>query len=177
MNQKEQTTDKSFANKEALKIKIDYLKSRLDHTLTHLQTASKMIYLIDGGVLAFAYFLVNRFGLSRGIAIILAAVSVILAGVNFLHSRFILTQQHWYRELDIQMRNLLNVEDLTQYEQSKFKIDWFAKKFNREWFTSSHRNLKYIHIWIAIWLILTTLILSLYGFGYFPEKLLPFFSH
>jgi hypothetical protein len=160
MNQEEPTTDKNPEKTENLGTRIDYLKMRLDHTLTHLQTASKMIYLIDGAVLAFAYFLVNGFGLSRGIAVFLAAVSFILAGINFLHSRFILTQQHWYRQIDIRMRQLLDVRDLAPVPKNRF---------TKEWFTSSHRNLKHIHLWIAFWLIVATVILLLYGLGLFCE--------
>jgi hypothetical protein len=143
---------------ENLETRISYLKMRLDHTLTHLQTASKMIYLIDGAVLAFAYFLVNTFGLSTGLAFFLAALSLILAGINFLHSRFILTQQHWYREIDIRMRELLHERDIPPVPKDIF---------GKEWFTSSHRNLKHIHLWITFWLIVATVILFLYGLGVF----------
>lgn len=160
MNQEKPTTDENPAKKENLGTRIDYLKMRLDHTLTHLQAASKMIYLIDGAVLAFAYFLVNAFGLSRGIAVFLAAVSFILAGINFLHSRFILTQQHWYRQIDIRMKELLEERDLPPVPKNRF---------TKEWFTSSHRNLKHIHLWIGFWLIITTAILFLYGLGVFCE--------
>jgi hypothetical protein len=145
---------------ENLETRIGYLKMRLDHTLTHLQTASKMIYLIDGAVLAFAYFLVNACGLSRGIAVFLAVVSFILAGINFLHSRFILTQQHWYRQIDIRIRELLDERNIPPVPKDKF---------TKELFTSSHRNLKYIHLWIAFWLIVITAFLFLYGLGVFCE--------
>lgn len=148
-----------------LETRIDYYKTRLDHTLTHLQIASKMIYLIDGAVLAFAYFLVNTLGFSRCTAFFLAFLSLILAGINFLHSRFILTQQHWYREIDKRMRNLLNEKDLQPYEQSDIKIDWFTRKFKKDWFTSSHRNLKHIHLWITIWLLAIFVFLFLYWLG------------
>lgn len=151
--------EKIPAKKENLKIKIDYLKTRLDHTLTHLQTASKMIYLIDGGVLAFGYFLVSKFGLSRNMALFLAPISWILAGINFLHSRFILTQQHWYREIDRRIRDLLDQSDLPS----------FTEQFPRSWFPSSHRILKHIHVWIVLWLFLISIFLLLYGFGLIPE--------
>jgi len=160
MNQYKPTTDENPAKKENLETRIDYLKMRLDHTLTHLQIASKMIYLIDGAVLAFAYFLVNAFGLSRGIAAFLAAVSFILAGINFLHSRFILTQQHWYRQIDQRMRELLDERDLQPFPESKV---------TKNLFTSSHRNLKHVHLWITFWLSGVTILLLLYALGVFCE--------
>jgi hypothetical protein len=160
MNQEKPTAYENSSNKENLETRIDYLKMRLDHTLTHLQAASKMIYLIDGAVLAFAYFLVNAFGLSRGIALFLAAVSFILSGINFLHSRFILTQQHWYRQIDIRMRELLDERDIPPVPQ---------KRFTKELFTSSHRTLKNIHLWITIWLILIAAFLFLVWLGVFCE--------
>jgi len=150
----------SASAKEALTNRIDYLKMRLDHTLTHLQAASKLIYLVDGAVLAFLYFLVNAFGLTRSIAFFLAAVIFVLAGLNFLHSRFILTQQHWYRQLDLRMRKLLDEDDLEPIPDGKF---------TKGIFTSSHRNLKHVHTWIFLWLIIATVFLLLYACGLFDE--------
>jgi len=155
------TCERGASEKEDIAIKVDYLKMRMDHTLTHLQAASKLIYLVDGAVLAFLYFLVNAFGLTRGIAFFLAAVTFILAGLNFLHSRFILTQQHWYRELDLRLRKLLKEDDLEPVPNGKF---------TKGLFTSSHRNLKHVHIWIFLWLIIATVFLLLYACGAVVSK-------
>lgn len=160
MDQDKSNVDEILPKQDNLETRIDYLKMRLDHTLTHLQAASKMIYLIDGGVLAFAYFLVNGFGLSRGISGFLAAVSFILAGINYLHSRFVLTQQHWYQQIDQRMRELLHERDLQPVSKGKV---------TKGWFTSSHRNLKHVHVWIAFWLIAVTVFLVLYASGLISE--------
>lgn len=160
MDQDKSSSDEKLVKKENLGMRIDYLKMRLDHTITHLQAASKMIYLIDGAVLAFAYFLVNTFGLSRSISGFLAAISFVLAGINYLQSRFILTQQHWYRQIDQRMRELLDERDLQPVPENRI---------TKNWFTSSHRNLKYIHVWIASWLIVVSVLLLLYASGLFCE--------
>jgi hypothetical protein len=140
--------------------RIDYLKMRIDHTLTHLQTASKLIYLVDGAVLAFVYFVVNAFGLSRPIALFLSTLGVILAGLNYLHSRFILTQSHWYRENDKRIRDLLKEPDIDPLP---------ASKYTKTLFTSSHRNLKNVHILITFWLIMMSIVLFLYWCDLFEE--------
>lgn len=148
------------AKDAAINNKTDYLKMRLDHTINHLQAASKLIYLVDGAVLAFAYFLIDAFGLTKGLAFFLAGITIILAGVNFLHSRFILTQQHWYRQLDKRLRELLEERDLEPVE---------GGKITGTLFTSSHRNLKHVYILIVVSLILIAAFLLLYWLGVIPE--------
>jgi hypothetical protein len=143
-----------------LELRVEYLKTRFDHTITHLHVTNKQIYLIDGAVLTFSYFLITGFGLTKSIALFLAVLSFILAGINFLHSRFILTQQHWYREIDIRIRKLLNEEDIKPIPKHNIY---------KNLFTSSHRNLHHIHILIVFWLIFLAIILILYAIGVIPE--------
>lgn len=151
----EEASDEIYLGK-----RVDYLKMRLDHTLTHLQTASKLIYIVDGAVLAFAYFVINAFGLTKPISFFLGFFGIVLAGLNFLHSRFILTQSHWYRENDKRIRALLNEPDVGRLP---------AGKYTRTLFTSSHGNLKHIHVWITFWLVVMSVILFLYAFGVLGE--------
>lgn len=151
----DQTSDEQLLDK-----RVDYLKMRLDHTLTHLQTASKLIYIVDGAVLAFAYFVINAFGLTKPISIFLGTLAIVLAGLNFLHSRFILTQSHWYRENDKRIRKLLKEPDVGRLPD---------RKYTKDLFTSSHGNLKHIHVWITIWLVIMSVILILYACGLLGE--------
>ena len=44
---------KSKADKYQL---IDYLIKRLEHTISHTQTATKLIYFVNGAILAAVYF-------------------------------------------------------------------------------------------------------------------------
>ena len=50
---------------ENLELKVVYWKKRLEHTLQHTQTSTKLIYLIDGAVIGFCYFLVKSLAFSR----------------------------------------------------------------------------------------------------------------
>jgi hypothetical protein len=142
---------------EHLDKRVEYLTKRLDHTINHLQTASKLIYIVDGAVLAFAYFMLNTFGFTKRIGFFLGVLSIILAGLNFLHSRFILTQSHWYRENDKRIRSLLKEPDVDRLP---------VRKFTKSLFTSSHGNLKHIHVWITCWLVVLSVILFLYASGF-----------
>ena len=39
-------------NAKALELRTSYWLKRLDHTLTHTQTSSRLMYIVDGAVLA-----------------------------------------------------------------------------------------------------------------------------
>lgn len=134
---------------ELTKIRVEYWTKRLDQTLSHLQTASKLIYLVDGAVLAFAYFIVNIFGLTRSVAGFLSTVAFVLSCINFLHSRFILNQAHWYRMNDKHIRNLLDQKEIVSRRDGCFN--------------SSNDVLKLIHIVISVWSLLITAILLGYA--------------
>lgn len=136
--------------------KIDYLTIRLEQTLTHLQIASKQIYLLDGAVLAFAYFVVNAFGFTKPIAFFLGTLSVMLAVLNYIHTQFISTQSHWYRQNDKRIRELLKEPDTARLP---------PKKITKTLFTSSHGNMKKIHLWITLWLVILSVILFVYASG------------
>jgi hypothetical protein len=73
------------ANGKALELQTNYWLKRLDHTLTHTQTSSRLIYVIDGAVLALIYFAVRSFwsfGTSRQIIFLVAFPTALLALLN-----------------------------------------------------------------------------------------------
>ncbi|WP_020586484.1 hypothetical protein [Desulfobacter curvatus] len=55
------TNGSSETNNEILKLKVEYLQKRLEQTLQHSQAATKLIYLVDGAVLGFCYFIIKEF--------------------------------------------------------------------------------------------------------------------
>jgi len=134
--------------------RIDYLKMRLEQTLTHLQIASKQIYLIDGAVLAFGYFVVNAFGFTKPIAFFLGTLSLLLAILNYIHAQFISTQSHWYRQNDKRIRELLKEPDAPRPPPARIIGNLF---------TSSHGNIKKIHLCITLWLVILSVILIAYA--------------
>lgn len=79
----------------------EYLKTRLEHTLRHTHEATKLIYLVDGGILAMIYFaLGNQSHLGGLQKVIVVFLFVILSLVNVIHARFLLRQGQWYYIFD-----------------------------------------------------------------------------
>jgi hypothetical protein len=78
----------------------DYYKTRLKHTLQHTQQSTKLIYLVNGAVLAALYFVAKMDELKGQKFHVIAFILWILAGVNFLHACLINRQGQWYRLLD-----------------------------------------------------------------------------
>jgi hypothetical protein len=143
-----------------LQYRLEYWQKRLEHTQNYTQSASKQIYLIDGAVLAFIYFIITTLGLSRPVALFILTVVFVLACLNFLHSRFIKVQQHWYLQIDQHLLSLLNQPYMPSIPK---------KRFTGKLFISSHRILSQIHIIISLWLLGACLFLFLYALGVIPE--------
>ena len=104
--------DQPNQDNELLKLRLEYLHKRLDHTLQHSQTATKLIYLVDGAVLGFCYFFIKE--LDKGpTAIIISAFSVlVLAILNYFHAGLIGNQQSWYAGIDTELRALLGLKEI-----------------------------------------------------------------
>lgn len=92
---------------EFRELQFKYWTKRLDHTLTHTQTASKLIYTIDGAILALAYFLVKEFEPSPRIIVVAATLLGLLAALNILHAWFLCVQRKWYGGIDAKLQRLV----------------------------------------------------------------------
>lgn len=85
---------------------LDFLTKRLDHTLTHTQTSTQHIYLVNGAILAAAYFAFDR-NWPLWVSFIIAAVlALLLCLVNWLHANFLNVQNAWYRAIDEEIRKV-----------------------------------------------------------------------
>ncbi len=84
-------------NAKLLELRANYWLKRLDHTLTHTQSSSRLIYLVDGAVLALLYFAIQTFGPSRQVVFLAAFPTFLLAALNLFHARLIAIQHSWYR--------------------------------------------------------------------------------
>lgn len=156
------------STRSLLQYRVEFWQKRLDHTLSHTQTASKLIYLVDGGVLAFIYFTVTTFGLSRQSALFVSSVVLLLSCLNFLHARFIRTQQHWYAEIANRLLSLLREAPLPLPKEGKISGTLF---------TSSHRILSYVHVLISLWLLVLSILLVFSTFGAFSGLNFPSNQH
>ena len=144
--------NKGSAAIEELKLQVEYWMKRLDHTLQHTQTSTRHIYLVDGAVIAFIYFLIRFCGTERSIVLLASIPIFLLSILNFLHARIIRSQQGWYAAICERLMDLLNQ---TQVE--------------REFIISTHGTYRYIHIVIAVTLALMGILMLSYGLGAFSE--------
>lgn len=71
---------------------VEFLTTRLEHTLNHSQTSTKHIYLVNGAILAAAYFLFGRSLPLWAACAVTAALALLLCLVNWLHANFLNVQ-------------------------------------------------------------------------------------
>ena len=142
------TNGSSETNNEILKLKVEYLQKRLEQTLQHSQAATKLIYLVDGAVLGFCYFIIKEFD-KNPISLSLAAfLVIILAILNYLHAGLIGNQQSWYNGIDIQVRKLLMLDEIKHVGKP---LPLCPK--------SSHKIWQRIHFVLTVSLIIVSLML------------------
>lgn len=77
---------------ELLMLRVDFWTKRLDHTLSHTENSSRLIYLVDGAVLALLAVLVDSLGASRQVIFIMSFPMFILSILNFLHAELVRIQ-------------------------------------------------------------------------------------
>ena len=87
-----ENTSQGIEDRELRKLRAEYWTKRLDHTLTHTQTSSRLIYLIDGAVLAFVYFSIQTFGATRMVILVTSLPTFFLVALNGLLARLITLQ-------------------------------------------------------------------------------------
>jgi hypothetical protein len=147
---------RSDIDDKRLELSTNYWLQRLDHTLTHTQTSSRLIYIVDGAVLALIYFVVQAFGAPRQIIFVMSIIMFLLMFLNLLHARFVIIQREHYRAIDDQLRRLLN--------QPKVQFQTVRKRL-----ASTHGIYCFIHVVIAVFIALAAIAMILYGVGYFQE--------
>lgn len=151
------------SNPPPLELQVAYWTKRLEQTLQHTQTSTRQIYLVDGAVLAFLYFLVRAVGTGRGIILFAAVPVFLLAVINYLHAQLIVRQHSWYNGIDAQLRGLLS-QSAVEHKYSA-EYPWQPK--------TSHDAHMWIHRAIMGALIVMVILMVLYGVGYFPEIEIP----
>jgi len=143
------------------RLRVKYWLKRLDHTLTHTQTSSRLIYLVDAAVLAFVYFSVQMVGATRQVIFLASFPTLLLVVLNLLHARLVGIQHSWYGGIDAKLIELLQT-DAVQHRR------------RRRVLASTHRVYQAVHVAIAGFLLLAAVAMLLYGLGWFPElKLVP----
>ena len=147
-------------DKELRQLRAEYWTKRLDHTLTHTQTSSRLIYLIDGAVLALVYFSIQTLGATRPVILVASLPTFLLVALNGLHARLIGIQHSWYSGIDATLRGLLKVDPVQHAE--RFPV-----------LGSTHGVYRSMHAVMATFLLFAAVAMLLYGLGYFPDLQVP----
>ena len=134
------------------KLRAEYWSKRLDHTLTHTQASSRLIYLVDGAVLALVYFAIQTFGATRRLVGFASLPVFVLVLLNAMHALLIRTQAWWYHNLDVRLATLLGVQRVER-----------ATKFG------THEIYQWMHWLIAGALAVMASLMVAYWLGCFSE--------
>lgn len=145
---------KNTDSESQLSLRLQFWLKRLDHTLTHTQTSSNLIYLVDGAVLAFVYFAIQSLGPTRSVLFLLSFPTAVLASLNLLHARLIRIQHDWYIGIEARIVNLLNEELINRNPKCRYVA-------------SAHGVYQTIHVLIALLLATAAIAMFLYGIGHF----------
>jgi len=142
---------------QLLEIRTNYWLKRLDHTLTHTQNASRLIYIADGAVLAMMYFAVQSLGTARQVILLMCLPALLLALFNFLHARLVLIQRSHYLGINARLRGLLDQQEIEHQTP-------------RHYLASTHRLYSWMHVLIGSFLVAIAVVMFLYGwYGWFAE--------
>ena len=152
---------KSNANKYQL---IDYLVKRLEHTINHTQTATKLIYFVNGAILAAIYF---EFGKVQPISSAFLVASIfcfLLCIVNFLHANFMAIQNAWYSTIDQQIRKIFisfeGVEEVWSKHLGELLdevLNGYGTNYRIFPFKRSHKIYVWLHLVITVFLLIFSL--------------------
>lgn len=133
------------------KLRVEFWTKRLEHTLNHSESASRLIYIVDGAGLALLAFIVEKLRPS-GLELVFVAVPIaFLALINYYHSQIILRQREWYNAIDGRIRETLANEPRLDFK-SQIKLG------------GTHQIYSRIHIAITWLLILAAVGVGAYGF-------------
>jgi hypothetical protein len=82
------------------KLRIEFWTKRLEHTHAHTQSSSRLLYLIDGAVLALLAFIVEKLRPSGSDELYVAIPILFLALLSHYHAEIIMRQREWYNAID-----------------------------------------------------------------------------
>lgn len=156
------STEISAENVQEQRFKlIDYLIKRLEHTISHTQTATKLIYLVNGAILAAVYFEFGKVKPLSAAFLIGGILTLLLCVVNFLHANFMAVQNAWYSTIDREIRNVfLSFKNLAEIwpkhlgEQFDNVLKSYASYYRLFPFNRTHRIYVWIHLILAIFLLI-----------------------
>jgi len=133
------------------KLRVEFWTKRLDHTIAHTESSSRLVYLVDGAALALLAFIVEKLRPTGIEELFLAIPIAFLALLNYYHSQIILRQREWYNAIDERIRQTLNSEPALNFK-SDVKLG------------STHHIYSRIHAAIAWFLTLAAILVGVHGY-------------
>ena len=143
---------------------IDFLIKRLDHTITYTQTITRLIYVVNGAILAAVYF---GFGKVQPFSYACFAAGVLiflLFIINLFHANFLHIQHTWYRTIDQEIRKVfLGFKDFKKVWPKHLgechdEVLKEYKGWNRLFFFRKTQSIYvWIHLMVAIFLLFFSL--------------------
>jgi hypothetical protein len=145
-------TNTESAEKESLrKLRVEFWTKRLDHTLTHTESASRLIYVVDGAVLALLAFIAEKLRPSGPEELFVAIPVAFLALLNYYHAEIIMRQREWYNAIDQRIRETLDNERTIDFKSDST-------------LGGTHHIYSRIHRAIAWFLLVAALAIGVHGF-------------
>ena len=92
----------------------DYYKLRLEHTIQHIQQATRLIYFVSGAIIAMLYFVVEKLAGSESHRAFGIALLLLLGLVNALHALLIRVQSDWYKAIDKELAQSIGAKQVTR---------------------------------------------------------------
>ena len=125
--------------------KSEYYKTRLEHTSQDTRGYTRLIYMINGAVLALLFVAIQHGDKLADPVLITRGGLLVLAFINTVHGLFIFRQRHWYRQIDAQYAAAVDAKPVRS-------SDWFSK-----WYLGGHALYAYIHFVLALALLLAAI--------------------
>jgi hypothetical protein len=142
---------------ESMKLRVEYWTMRHSNTAASTESSSRLMYYIDGAVLALVYFVIDKLGAGRQIILVMSFPMFVLAIINYLHSEFIFIQHNWQKNIDKRLLDILGEPEVRPSAIKGFH------------FSSSHGIYRAIHVVIALSLLISAILMVFYGLGNFPD--------
>ncbi len=144
---------------------LEFLITRLNHIISWTQNATKLIYAVNGAILASVYFGFGKIPSTYYIFLGGGVLALHLAAINYLHANFLKIHYTWYKATELEIRNLFSTMDLPTEVQSfdvgKVQGDLFAsdKAAKRIFlFRRTHATYMWLHAFVAGFLMLCSVL-------------------
>lgn len=92
----------------------EYYKIRMEHTLQHLQQATRLIYFISGATIAMFYFVIDKMKDTPSQKAFGVGILLLLALVNAIHAMFIRVQADWYKRFERALAESTKAKKITR---------------------------------------------------------------